>query len=78
MYGRRLYDEYRVPIGLIATYWGGTCVEAWSSPDALSKCGLNAEKYKNQKLIVKRNLQKVEFDGFIDDVNYHSRDSFKT
>ena len=25
-------------VGLIATDWGGTRVEAWSSPDALKKC----------------------------------------
>ena len=77
MYGRRLYDDYRVPIGLIATYWGGTCVEAWSSPDVLSKCGLNMNN-KHQKLNVRRNLQRVEFGESVDDVNYQSRDSFET
>ena len=40
MFGRLLYDEYKVPIGLIATSWGGTRVEAWSSPAALANCGL--------------------------------------
>ena len=25
-------------IGLVDTDWGGTPVEAWSSPDALAKC----------------------------------------
>ena len=29
------------PQGMIASNWGGTPVEAWSSPDALKKCGLN-------------------------------------
>lgn len=37
-YGRHIYDELQYPVGLIATTWGGTPVEAWSSPDALSKC----------------------------------------
>lgn len=77
MYGRRLYDEYRIPIGLIATYWGGTCVEAWSSPDALNNCGLK-EKKQHQKIIVKRNIQKIEFDGIVDDVISHPRNSLKT
>ena len=44
MYGRRLYDLYKIPIGLVATYWGGTCAEAWSSPDSLAKCGLQVQE----------------------------------
>ena len=36
-------DIYRglggdVPIGLVETAWGGTRIEAWTSPDALAKC----------------------------------------
>ena len=27
-----------VPIGLVASSWGGTDVEAWSSPEAFAKC----------------------------------------
>ena len=30
--------------GLIATDWGGTRVEAWSSPDALKKCQKETEE----------------------------------
>ena len=26
--------------GLIATDWGGTAIELWSSPDSLAKCGV--------------------------------------
>eukprot|EP00731_Ephydatia_muelleri_P021229 Em0013g956a len=37
-FGRNLYDQLQYPIGLIDTDWGGTRVEAWSSPDALAKC----------------------------------------
>ena len=44
MYSRRLYDLYKTPIGLVATDWGGTCAEAWSSPDALAKCGLQPKR----------------------------------
>jgi hypothetical protein len=38
--GRGLYKALggEVPIGLVASDWGGTRVEAWSSPDALAKC----------------------------------------
>ncbi|XP_057294536.1 sialate O-acetylesterase-like [Hydractinia symbiolongicarpus] len=38
MYGRRLFDQYHVPIGLISSNFGGTRIEAWSSPDMLKKC----------------------------------------
>ena len=42
--GRSLYRALNVdgavlPVGLISSTWGGTVVEAWSSPDALSSCG---------------------------------------
>ena len=50
MYGRRLYDQYKVPIGLIATYWGGTCAEAWSSHDVLKSCGLVNNTTETKKL----------------------------
>jgi len=39
-FGRETYKALggKVPIGLVASNWGGTPVEAWSSPDALAKC----------------------------------------
>ncbi|XP_006811394.1 sialate O-acetylesterase-like [Saccoglossus kowalevskii] len=37
-YGRNLYDHLKYPIGLIASSWGGTPIEAWSSPDSLKAC----------------------------------------
>lgn len=43
-YGKNVYDHFKRPIGLIATYWGGTPVEAWSSPDALQKCNITGDK----------------------------------
>jgi sialate O-acetylesterase len=38
-FGRRLYRELAVPIGLISSDWGGTVAEAWMSPQALEKHG---------------------------------------
>ena len=35
-----MYDELKVPIGLIDSTYGGTELEKWSPPDALRKCGL--------------------------------------
>ncbi|XP_070189718.1 sialate O-acetylesterase-like isoform X2 [Littorina saxatilis] len=40
LFGKGLYKELGYPIGLIDTTWGGTPVEAWSSPVALARCGL--------------------------------------
>lgn len=38
-YGRYLADAHPgVAVGLISNNWGGTIVQAWSSPDALAKC----------------------------------------
>jgi len=37
-FGRDLYDNLNVPIGLFSDNWGGTIVQAWSSPDALKVC----------------------------------------
>ncbi|NXN10693.1 SIAE acetylesterase, partial [Indicator maculatus] len=38
--GRALYDARRYPVGLVEAAWGGTPIEAWSSPRALQACGL--------------------------------------
>jgi len=44
-FGKNLYDDIKIPIGLVSDNWGGTIVQAWSSPDALKKC--NAEDNMN-------------------------------
>ncbi len=36
-FGRRLYKELDVPIGLIHTSWGGTPAEAWTSAETLGE-----------------------------------------
>jgi sialate O-acetylesterase len=43
-FGKQLYDKYRVPIGLVSSNWGGTIVQAWSSPEALSKCKVSEDE----------------------------------
>ena len=40
IFGELMYDELKVPIGLIDSTYGGTELEKWSPPDALRKCGL--------------------------------------
>ena len=34
-FGRRIHQELKVPVGLIASNWGGTLCEAWTSEDTL-------------------------------------------
>jgi sialate O-acetylesterase len=34
-FGRELYNQLHIPIGLINTSWGGTLIEPWTSDDAL-------------------------------------------
>ena len=36
-FGRDLRQKYNRPVGLIATYWGGTPAQAWTSLSALQK-----------------------------------------
>jgi len=40
LFGRNLFIKHGRPIGLIDATWGGTRIEAWSGPDALSVCAL--------------------------------------
>lgn len=39
-FGLRLYKKLHVPIGLIASDWGGTVMEAWTSGSGLRKLGM--------------------------------------
>ena len=45
MFGRRLYEQYGIPIGLISSNYGGTRVEAWSSPETNSRCNGRLELF---------------------------------
>ena len=40
LYGKRLYDNLKYPIGLVASTWRGTPVEAWTDKPTLKKCGV--------------------------------------
>ncbi len=41
-FGRKLYNELKVPIGLIHSSWGGTYIESWTSAEYLKQL----DKYK--------------------------------
>ena len=50
MYGRRIYEAYPdTPIGLIESDVGGTNIQAWSPPSALSACGVKESRFNNTK-----------------------------
>lgn len=36
-FARKVYNEKKIPIGLIHSSWGGTLIEAWTSSEALTK-----------------------------------------
>lgn len=38
-FGRKLHEELKVPVGLIASSWGGTPAEAWISAGSLEQAG---------------------------------------
>ena len=42
-FARKLFNELKIPIGLVNTSWGGTMVEAWTSKEAFEK----TEDFKN-------------------------------
>ncbi len=48
-FGRDLYKEVNVPIGLINTSWGGTNIEAWTSKEYVSR--VDALKSRVEKAI---------------------------
>ncbi len=38
-FGKKLYDELKIPVGLIESAWGGTPAESWMSADVLEQSG---------------------------------------
>ncbi|XP_011425300.1 sialate O-acetylesterase [Magallana gigas] len=48
LYGKFLSQHFNYPIGLVETNWGGTRIEAWSSPDALKRCAGFSGRKRNQ------------------------------
>lgn len=50
-FGRRLNDQLKVPVGLIGSYWGGTCIQAWMQAEIFKqdsefrKLGQNIDPY---------------------------------
>lgn len=53
LYGKYLYQKLLYPIGLVDTDWGGTPIEAWSSPEALAQCDSSKETGKKNTYVGK-------------------------
>lgn len=78
-FGRNLYQDLKVPIGLISTNWGGTLIESWTSDDALYTIPERKESVdrlrnldlakieveQNQKINTIKSLVSGTTDGFI-------------
>ncbi|WMI68291.1 sialate O-acetylesterase [Mangrovimonas sp. YM274] len=56
-FAKKLYQELNVPIGLINTTWGGTCVETWTSEEGLA----NSDEFR--KLMA--GLPNLDLEGLI-------------
>jgi sialate O-acetylesterase len=48
-FGKKLYDELHVPVGLIESAWGGTPAESWISATALEGAGEFIDQIKSLK-----------------------------
>lgn len=59
LFGKFLHASLGYPIGLVGTNYGGTPIEAWSSPKALKQCGVNA----TEKKIYDETLNKIYIGG---------------
>lgn len=55
-FGRDVFKDINVPIGLINTSWGGSNVEAWTSMDYLTR----VDKYRNYPDVMAETLKKAE------------------
>jgi sialate O-acetylesterase len=79
-FGKNLQQQYRFPVGLIGSYWGGTDIETWMSKEAAAGSELLDEsleelalldipKYRANQEAKKKDLQKyihTPTDGLID------------
>lgn len=55
-FGRHIYNEMNVPIGLIHTSWGGSNVEAWTDMEHLTA----VDKYKNYRATLAETVAKMQ------------------
>jgi sialate O-acetylesterase len=89
-FAKKIYAELKIPIGIINTSWGGTCVETWTSREAFEKSPEFKEMisevpqvdmdaiFETYKKSVLDNLKKVQgFDVTMTNENQFSALNFK-
>jgi len=54
-FAKKLYTELKIPIGIINTSWGGTCVETWTSREAFEKVIYNKRTGEVEIVLETRN-----------------------
>jgi len=59
-FARELYNEISVPIGIIASSWGGTRVEAWTSRNKLKEITSVKLPTINQKILAQKDYKKLK------------------
>lgn len=64
-FGRKLYNELKIPIGLIHTSWGGTPAEAWTDAEHLQQLG------NFNSIIDDIKNSETEYTGYIKWLNAH-------
>ncbi len=60
-FGRELYQQLNIPIGLIHSSWGGTIAEAWTSPEGLQPLGDFDQQL--EKVATAGTGQKMDYDS---------------
>lgn len=53
-FGKQLYNTLRVPIGLIHSSWGGSCIQAWMSSESLQLYPEISQKHLQENSEVKQ------------------------
>ncbi|PID89218.1 MAG: 9-O-acetylesterase, partial [Bacteroidia bacterium] len=69
-FGRNIYQNINIPIGIIGNNWGGTVVQTWMSPKAfagLSKYEKEIAKLKKVNLEKESQKSKTQFDSWLGD-----------
>lgn len=79
-FGRKLYKELKIPIGLIHSSWGGTPIEAWTSADYLRSVGRydsTLDKIANSGGEIARQMKWIKSHPVIDMSNKNLKNRWK-